>query len=74
MVTVQGWVRFSGGDKEYTVISPMLMWNGEPLEAQTITFTQNNSTGTRTTLELKNPAAIQQGRPGLPASAVRGAA
>jgi len=60
-VTVHGWLRPSGGlwyrDQDVIVISPMLMMEGDKLKAKSVTFTQDNSTGTRTTLELCNPAA-----------------
>ena len=41
--------------------SPMLIMQGEKLRAKSVTFTQDNSTGTRTTLELCNENAFSQG-------------
>ena len=60
--TVHGWLRPSGGlweiGQKVKVVSPMLVMDGGvTLKAKTITFTQDNTTGTRTTLELVNPAA-----------------
>lgn len=68
-VTVQGWLDPASGDlykvgAPYTVKSPMLMMNGsEGLKAKTITFTQDNERGSRTTLELRNQAAMFPGVP-----------
>lgn len=60
--TVYGWLRPSGGlwyrDQYVNVTSPMLIMEGEPLIAKSVTFTQDDRTGTRTTLELCNPAAL----------------
>lgn len=60
--TVQGWLRPSGGlwerNQEVIVTSPMLVMNGELLRTKTVVFTQDDATGTRTTLELCNPAAM----------------
>lgn len=60
--TVQGWLRQSGGlwerNQEVVVTSPMLVMNGTPLRAKNVTFTQDNNTGSRTLLELCNPAAM----------------
>jgi prophage tail gpP-like protein len=66
--TVQGWLRPSGGlwhrGQRVNVISPMLIMDGdEELDAKTITFTQDNRSGTRTTLELCNKLAMQQVAP-----------
>lgn len=62
VATVYGWLRPSGGlwyrDQTVIVTSPMLIMDGTSLIAKSVTFTQDNSTGTRTTLELCNPAAI----------------
>jgi prophage tail gpP-like protein len=60
-VTVYGWLE--GGqlykdNKEYTVDSPMLMMHGDKLTSKSVTFTQDNNEGTRTTLELCNDAAM----------------
>jgi prophage tail gpP-like protein len=66
-VTVYGWLE--GGqlykpDKNYTVDSPMLMMHGsEALKSKSVTFTQDNNEGTRTTLELCNDLAMS----GVPA-------
>jgi prophage tail gpP-like protein len=62
-VTVYGWLRPSGGlwqrNQLVRVISPMLIMTGsEQLNARTVTFSQDNETGTRTTLELCNPQAM----------------
>ena len=66
---VHGWLRPSGGlwyrDQFVTVKSPMLVANGQQLIAKSVTFTQTNSTGTRTELELANPAAIGKLNPAL---------
>lgn len=62
-ITVQGWLRPGGGlwerrPKTISVISPMLIMNGsEELFVRTVTFTQNNSTGTRTLIEACNSIA-----------------
>jgi prophage tail gpP-like protein len=62
LVTVHGWLRPSGGlwDRNQTVFvtSPMLIMNQEPLITKVVTFTQDNETGARTTLELCNPSAL----------------
>jgi prophage tail gpP-like protein len=66
-VTVQGWMEGGGSGglyergKEYTVYSPMLVMYGDSLKAKSITFTQDNSSGTRTTLELCNELAFGKG-------------
>lgn len=67
-VTVQGWLRPSGGlwkmGQRVNVISPMLIMDGdEKLDAKVVTFTQDNRGGTRTTLELCNPLAMEQVAP-----------
>lgn len=63
--TVYGWLRPSGGlwyrSQEVSVTSPMLIMKGEKLRAKSVTFTQDNQTGTRTTLELCNENAFSQG-------------
>lgn len=61
--TVQGWLRPSGGlwqrNQVVRVVSPMLVMKGEiPFTAKSVVFTQDNQSGTRTTLELCNPAAL----------------
>ncbi|MDE5440521.1 hypothetical protein GWG65_03460 [Bradyrhizobium sp. CSA207] len=61
--TVQGWLRPSGGlwqrNQTVHVVSPMLVMDGAlPLTVKTATFTQDDQTGTRTTLELVNPLAL----------------
>ena len=62
IVTVYGWLRPSGGlwyrDQHVSVTSPMLIMKNQDLIAKSVTFTQDDKTGTRTTLELCNPAAI----------------
>jgi prophage tail gpP-like protein len=61
-VTVYGWLKPSGGlwkrNDMYPVTSPMLIMKGDPLRAKSVTFTQDNNEGTRTTLELCNPLAL----------------
>jgi prophage tail gpP-like protein len=66
--TVQGWLKPSGGlwkcNQVVHVRSPMLLMTGsEPLQAKSITFTQDNERGSRTVLELCNPAAMGPGVP-----------
>lgn len=62
-VTVQGWMRPSGGlwdiDQKVHVVSPMLVMDGSlALIPKNITFSQENQGGTRTTLELCNQLAL----------------
>jgi prophage tail gpP-like protein len=63
--TVYGWLRPSGGlwyrSQEVSVTSPMLIMDNEKLRAKSVTFTQDNQTGTRTTLELCNENAFSLG-------------
>ena len=59
IITVYGWQRPSGGlwrrNQTVSVISEMLMMKGnEGLRAKSVTFTQDNRTGTRTTLDLRS--------------------
>ena len=65
--TVYGWLKPSGGlwerGKKVTVNSPMLVMNGIPLILKSATFSQDNQTGTRTTLELVNTKALGEGVP-----------
>lgn len=66
--TVQGWLKPSGGlwvrNQIVNVRSPMLMMTGsEPLRAKSVTFTQDTARGSRTVLELCNPAAMGPGVP-----------
>jgi prophage tail gpP-like protein len=65
--TVYGWLRPSGGlwkrGQDVTVNSPMLVMNGVPLILKSATFSQDNSTGTRTVLELVNQMALGHGTP-----------
>lgn len=61
--TVHGWLRPRGGglwkrNMQVTVNSPMLVMHNEPLKTKNVTFTQDNQTGSRTLLELVNPAAM----------------
>jgi prophage tail gpP-like protein len=60
--TVYGWLKPSGGlwrcNQKYTVTSPMLVMQGQSLTAKSVTFTQDNNEGTRTTLELCNDTAL----------------
>jgi prophage tail gpP-like protein len=60
--TVYGWLRPSDGklwyrDQTVHVTSPMLIMDMD-LTAKSVTFTQDNASGTRTTLELCNPNAL----------------
>lgn len=62
-VTVQGWLRPSGGlwdiNQKVRVVSPMLVMDGSlALIPKSITFSQDNQGGTRTTLELCNELAL----------------
>ncbi len=61
-VTVQGWMKPSGGlwerGKDYSLTSPMLIMDRELLTAKVIVFSQDNTTGTRTTLTLCNKLAL----------------
>jgi len=62
-VTVQGWLKPSGGlwepNEFVTVISPMLVMDGGlKLTTKSVTFTQDDKSGTRTVLELCNKAAL----------------
>lgn len=65
--TVYGWLRPSGGlwqrNQKVIVNSPMLMMHGDELEAKSVVFTQDNKTGTRTTLELCNAQALAKNNP-----------
>jgi prophage tail gpP-like protein len=65
--TVHGWLKPSGGlwkrGQNVTVQSPMLVMNGTPLILKSVTFSQDNSTGTRTQLELVNTKALGEGVP-----------
>ena len=72
-VTVYGWTKADGSlwkeNETYFVNSPMLIMDGSlPLTSRSVTFVQDNSVGTRTILELCNPAALQglipRGSPG----------
>lgn len=67
--TVYGWIRPSGGlwqrNQKVKVYSPMLMMTGDELEAKSVVFTQDNKTGTRTTLELCNAEALKQNNPSI---------
>ena len=57
-IVVQGWLKSGGGlwqpGEKVHVRSPMLIVD-ETLDLVTATFTQDNKSGTRTTLELKRP-------------------
>lgn len=64
--TVWGWLRPSGGlwmrNQVVRVVSPMLIMDGkDELRAKSVVFSQDNNTGTRTTLTLCNPAAGKTG-------------
>jgi prophage tail gpP-like protein len=61
--TVYGWLMSNGQlwkhNTRYSVKSPMLVMDGRtPLLAKSVTFTQDSSEGTRTTLELMNEPAL----------------
>jgi prophage tail gpP-like protein len=61
-ITVQGWFRDDSnlwwpGDNVF-VYSPMCPLN-QMMKIQTVTFTQDNNSGTQTTLELKQPWALK---------------
>jgi prophage tail gpP-like protein len=66
--TVQGFLRPSGGlwrrNQQVVVNSPMLVMLGKELTTKSVVFTQDNSSGSRTLLELCNPAAMGQKKPG----------
>lgn len=65
--TVRGWMRPSGGlwfrSQLVSVTSPMLLMNGTVLTLKNATFTQDNTSGTRTTLEIVNSMAMGGGVP-----------
>lgn len=67
IATVHGWLAPSGGlwrhNQQVVVTSPMLMMNGDTLRLKATTFTQDNTTGTRTVLEMCNEAAIGGSKP-----------
>jgi prophage tail gpP-like protein len=68
-VTVHGWLRPSGGlwvrGQDVIVDSPMLIMPNEKLILKSATYTQDNKSGTRTTLDLRNEKAIGQSQPSL---------
>lgn len=70
--TVQGWLKPSGGlwkrNMKVVVTSPMLVMEGRELSTKSVVFTQDNQTGSRTLLELCNPAAMGS----IPPEAVNG--
>ncbi len=66
--TVQGWLRRDGKlwdrNQSVRVKSPMLIMDGSfPLEVRTVTFSQDNQSGSRTVLELCNKKAMGQFAP-----------
>lgn len=70
IATVYGWLRPSGGlwapEQVVKVVSPMLIMDGsQQLFVYAVTFTQDNHTGTRSQLELKNAAAYGGLKPSL---------
>jgi prophage tail gpP-like protein len=72
-ITERGWMRPSGGLWEsrqmVSAVSPMLIMTGsEKLTAKSVTFLQDNQSGTRTILELCNDLALGGGVPGGPGS------
>ncbi len=67
-VVVQGWFRDGKGGgglwqptDRVSVLSPMLIMYNKELICRSVTFTQDDRNGTRTTLELWNEAALGQG-------------
>ena len=63
---VHGWLKPSGGlwdiNMTVPVISPMLiLTGGESLRTERVEFTQDNQSGTRTTLTIMNEMAREQG-------------
>lgn len=70
IVTVYGWQRPSGGlwrvNMLVSVYSEMLMMRGNQLKAKSVTFTQDNRTGTRTTLDLRSANNMGNGGPSVP--------
>jgi prophage tail gpP-like protein len=66
-IVVQGWLKSSGGlwqpGEKVHVKSPMLIVD-EVLDLVSATFTQDNKSGTRTTLELKRPGDDEDGKKG----------
>jgi prophage tail gpP-like protein len=62
--TVYGWSKPSGGlwlrGQTVIVNSPMLVMNGISLTLKSVTFSQDNRTGTRTVLELVNANVLSQ--------------
>jgi prophage tail gpP-like protein len=70
-ITVWGWKKsatgLSGGlwapGEKVSVYSPMLVLHGEPLILKSVTFTQDNNSGSRSTLELVNETAFSQAEP-----------
>ena len=65
--TVHGWLRESGGlwkrGQEISVTSPMLIMRNEILTLKCATFTQDNNSGTRTILDLRNKNASSPSQP-----------
>ena len=66
-VTVQGWMESGGGlwrrNGIYSVSSPMLIMQNQSLKTKSVTFTQDNRSGTRTILELCNNNALGKAGP-----------
>jgi prophage tail gpP-like protein len=62
--TVYGWQKPSGGlwkrDQNVSVVSPMLIMQGDVLILKKVTFSQDDRTGTRSILELCNNQALSQ--------------
>lgn len=71
-VTVQGWTKASGprpgqggiwkAGEKVTVNSPMAMLNGQEMKIMTVTYTQDNNSGTLTTLDLVMPELLRDQR------------
>jgi prophage tail gpP-like protein len=60
--TLQGWLKPSGGlwipGQDVVVTSPMLVMKGETLTLKSVTYSQDNQSGTRTVLECCNANAM----------------
>ena len=65
-ITVQGWMKPGGGlwkaGEKVTVMSPMAMLTPEQMKIMTVTYTQDNNSGTLTTLDLVMPELLRDQR------------
>lgn len=70
IVTLYGWQRPGGGlwrvNQTVSVYSEMLMMRGDSLKLKSVTFTQDNRSGTRTTLDLRSLNNFGDGGPSVP--------